>query len=140
MAFVDRAEAGRILAAELGDLAGRRDVVVLGLPRGGVPVAYEVARALGAPLDVLLARKLGDPQQPELAMGAIGAGGVRVLNQAVVDALAIPPEAIEEVASREGAELARREQSYRSGRPPIDVAGRVAVVVDDGLATGSTMR
>jgi putative phosphoribosyl transferase len=140
MAFVDRAEAGRILAADLGHLAGRTDVVVLGLPRGGVPVAHEVARALGAPLDVLLARKLGVPQQPELAMGAVGSGGVRVLNQAVVDALAISPQAIDEVAARESAELARREQSYRAGRPPLDVAGRVAVVVDDGLATGATMR
>jgi predicted phosphoribosyltransferase len=103
-------------------------------------VAYEVARALGAPLDVLLARKLGVPSQPELAMGAVGPGGVRVLNQAVVDALAIPPEAIDRAAAREGAELARREQMYRAGRPPLEVAGRVAVVVDDGLATGATMR
>jgi putative phosphoribosyl transferase len=140
MRFADRAEAGRVLAAELAHLAGRVDVVVLGLPRGGVPVAWEVARALGAPLDVLLARKLGVPGHPELAMGAVGAGGVRVLNQAVVDSLAIPPQAIEEVAAREGAELARREESYRSGRPPVDIGGRVAVVVDDGLATGATMR
>jgi putative phosphoribosyl transferase len=128
MAFRDRADAGRALAAELG------------LPRGGVPVAAEVARALDAPLDVFLARKLGVPQQPELAMGAVAAGGVRVLHQAVVDALAIPPEVIDAVAAREGAEVARREQSYRGGRPPLDVAGRTVVVVDDGLATGSTMR
>jgi putative phosphoribosyl transferase len=140
MRFADRAEAGRVLAAELAHLAGRVDVVVLGLPRGGVPVAWEVAHALGAPLDVLVARKLGVPGHPELAMGAVGAGGVRVLNQAVVDSLAIPLQAIQEAAAQEGAELARREESYRSGRPPLDVGGRVAVVVDDGLATGATMR
>lgn len=140
MAFRDRADAGRILAADLGHLAGRDDVVVLGLPRGGVPVAYEVARALGAPLDVFLARKLGVPGQPELAMGAIASGGVRVLHHAVIDALAIAPEPIEEVAAREAEELARREQAYRTGRPPLDVAGRTVVVVDDGLATGATMR
>jgi putative phosphoribosyl transferase len=140
MAFRDRADAGRALAAELGHLAGMPGLLVLGLPRGGVPVAAEVARALDAPLDVFLARKLGVPQQPELAMGAVAAGGVRVLHQAVVDALAIPPEVIDAVAAREGAEVARREQSYRGGRPPLDVAGRTVVVVDDGLATGSTMR
>ncbi len=140
MSFRDRADAGRTLAADLVHLAGRDDVVVLALPRGGVPVAYEVARALRAPLDVFLARKLGVPGQPELAMGAIATGGVRVLHQAVIDALAIAPEAIEDVAAREGAELARREQMYRRGRPPLDVAGRTVVVVDDGLATGATMR
>ena len=140
MGFSDRADAGRILAADLAHLAGRDDVVVLGLPRGGVPVAYQVARSLGAPLDVFLARKLGVPGQPELAMGAIASGGVRVLHQAVIDALAIAPEVIEEVAAREAEELARREQAYRTGRPPLDVAGRTVVVVDDGLATGATMR
>lgn len=140
MGFGDRADAGRILSADLAHLAGRDDVVVLGLPRGGVPVAYEVACALRAPLDVFLARKLGVPGQPELAMGAIASGGVLVLHQAVIDALAIGPEALEEVAAREGAELARREQAYRTGRPPLDVAGRTVVVVDDGLATGATMR
>jgi predicted phosphoribosyltransferase len=140
MAFVDRAEAGRVLAAELSHLAGRTDVTVLALPRGGVPVGYQVARALEAPLDVLLARKVGVPGHAELAMGAVGAGGVRVLNQAVVDALGILPAAIDEAAGRESAELARREESYRPGRPPLDVAGRVAVIVDDGLATGATMR
>ncbi|MDQ3641360.1 MAG: phosphoribosyltransferase [Actinomycetota bacterium] len=138
--FKDRAEAGRVLARALGHLAGRDDVVVLALPRGGVPVAHEVARALGAPLDVFLARKLGVPGHRELAMGAVASGGVRVLHQAVIDALSISPEAIEEVAAREGAELARREQAYRSGRPPLEVAGRTVVVVDDGLATGATMR
>jgi putative phosphoribosyl transferase len=140
MAFRDRADAGRALAADLGHLAGTPGLLVLGLPRGGVPVAAEVAQALGAPLDVFLARKLGVPQQPELAMGAVAAGGVRVLHQAVVDALAIPPEVIDAVAAREGAEVARREQSYRAGRPSLDIAGRTVVVVDDGLATGSTMR
>jgi len=140
MGFRDRADAGRTLAAGLAHLAGRDDVVVLALPRGGVPVAYEVARELRAPLDVLLVRKLGVPGQPELAMGAIASGGVRVLHQAVIDALAITPEAIEVVAAREGEELARREQMYRTGRPPLDVAGRTVVVVDDGLATGATMR
>ncbi|CAA9238350.1 MAG: hypothetical protein AVDCRST_MAG10-1482 [uncultured Acidimicrobiales bacterium] len=138
--FRDRAEAGRVLAGALGHLAGRDDVVVLALPRGGVPVAHEVARALGAPLDVFLARKLGVPGHRELAMGAVASGGVRVLHQAVIDALAIAPEVIEEVAAREGAELARREQAYRSGRPPLELAGRTVVVVDDGLATGATMR
>jgi putative phosphoribosyl transferase len=129
-----------VLATRLGHLAGEAGVIVLALPRGGVPVAFEVARALDAALDVLLVRKLGVPQQPELAMGAIAAGGVRVLHQAVVDALGITPEVVDAVAAREGAELARREDAYRSGRPPLDVAGRTVVVVDDGLATGSTMR
>ena len=140
MAFPDRTVAGREVAARLGHLAGQAGVIVLGLPRGGVPVAYEVARALGAPLDVLLARKLGVPQQPELAMGAVAAGGVRVLHQAVIDALGITPDVVDAAAAREGAEATRREQSYRAGRPPLDVAGRTVVVVDDGLATGSTMR
>ena len=140
MRFPDRAAAGRELAARLGHLAGQAGVVVLALPRGGVPVAYEVAQALGAPLDVLLVRKLGVPQQPELAMGAVAPGGVRVVHQAVVDALGIAPDLVDLVAAREGAEVARREQSYRAGRPPLDVAGRTVVVVDDGLATGSTMR
>jgi putative phosphoribosyl transferase len=140
MAFRDRAHAGRVLAAGLRHFAGDPNVVVLGLQRGGVPVAYEVARALGAPLDVLLVRKLGVPDQPELAMGAIASGGVRVLHQAVIDSLAIPPEVVEAAADREGAELARREQAYRADRPAISVAGRTVVVVDDGVATGSTMR
>lgn len=140
MAYRDRADAGRVLAGRLGHLAGAPGLLVLGLPRGGVPVAHEVARALGAPLDVLLARKLGVPEQPELAMGAVAGGGVRVLHQAVVESLAIPPEVIEAVEAREIAEVARREQSYRAGRPPLDVAGRTVVIVDDGVATGSTMR
>ena len=140
MAFRDRADAGRRLAASLAHLAGRSDVVVLGLARGGVPVAYEVAVALDAPLDVMLARKLGVPGHDELAMGALASGGLRVLNQSVIDSLRIPPAAVEEVAAREAAELARREHVYRQGRPQLDVRDRVAVVVDDGLATGATMR
>ncbi len=137
--FADRTDAGRRLAGALTALQGT-DAVVLGLPRGGVPVAYEVARGLGTPLDVLLVRKLGVPGHPELAMGAIATGGVRVLNQEVIAPLGIPPAVVEEVAAREGAELVRRERAYRSGRAPLDVAGKVVVVVDDGLATGSTMR
>ncbi len=140
MGFRDRADAGRVLAGALDHLRGRDDVVVLALPRGGVPVAFEVAKALGAPLDVLLVRKLGVPGHAELAMGAIAPGGVQVLNHVVTDALRIPPDVVDRVAAREGAELERRERAYRPGRPPLDVAGKVAVVVDDGLATGSTMR
>ena len=138
MLFRDRAEAGRRLAERLGKLPG--DVLVLGLPRGGIPVAHEVARALGAPLDVFVVRKLGVPGQEELAMGAIATGGLRVLNRDVVDALGIPPRVIEEVAAAEGRELERRERSYRDDRKPPEVAGRTVVLVDDGLATGSTMR
>ncbi len=140
MAFRDRADAGRILAGGLGHLARRPGVLVLGLPRGGVPVAYEVATSLGAPLDVLVVRKLGVPGHPELAMGAIGPGGVRVLNRPVIDALRIDEDAIAAVTAREAAELDRREQAYRPGRPPVELAGKVVVVVDDGLATGATMR
>lgn len=113
---------------------------MLGLPRGGVPVAYEVAGALEAPLDVLVVRKLGVPGHAELAMGAIASGGVRVMNWSVVDSLGLSEAAIEEVAAREGAELARRENAYRGDRLPLAVAGQVAIVVDDGLATGATMR
>ena len=137
--FRDRAHAGRVLAGRLAHLAGRADVVVLGLPRGGVPVAYEVARALGAPLEVFLARKLGVPGQEELAMGAIAGAGVRVLNQAVVDGAGVTLEAVEQVVRREEAELLRRDRAYRGDRPLPSVAGRVVVVVDDGLATGATM-
>jgi predicted phosphoribosyltransferase len=130
--FRDRSEAGRALGAAL---AGRVErPVVLGLPRGGVPVAAEVARALGAPLDVFVVRKLGHPRQPELAMGAIASGGVRVLNRDV------PSERLEEVTERELRELAASERRYRGDRPPFDLAGRTPVVVDDGLATGATMR
>jgi putative phosphoribosyl transferase len=140
MLFEDRAHAGRWLAERLGHYARRPDVVVLGLPRGGVPVAFEVARALEAPLDVFLVRKLGVPGQEELAMGAIASGGVRVLNHDVVDALRIPPSVIDAAAAREQAELERREGAYRGQRPPPALRGKTVILVDDGLATGSTMR
>src|SRR5437588_10483900 len=140
MRFRDRREAGRALAGLLERYRGRDDVVVLALPRGGVPVAYEVARAVGAPLDVYLVRKLGVPGHEELAMGAIATGGVRVLNEAVVDALHIPPATIDAVAAAEQRELARRERLYRGTRPAPDVRGRTVILVDDGLATGATMR
>jgi putative phosphoribosyl transferase len=140
MPFRDRADAGRILAGQLAHLAGQPGLLVLGLPRGGVPVAHEVATALGAPLDVLVVRKLGVPGHPELAMGAIGPGGVRVVNRPVIDALRIDEDAIAAVTAQEAAELDRREQAYRPGRPPVELAGKVVVVVDDGLATGATMR
>jgi putative phosphoribosyl transferase len=138
--FRDRADAGRRLAAALQGYTGRPDVLVLALPRGGVPVGYEVARALGAPLDVFVVRKLGLPGQPELAMGAIATGGVRVINPAVVESLGIPPHVIDAVAVREQAELERRERAYRGSRPAPDVRGRTVILVDDGLATGATMR
>ena len=138
--FADRADAGRRLAERLGAYAGRGDVIVLGLPRGGVPVAAEVARSLPAPLDVCVVRKLGVPGDEELALGAIAAGGVLVLNDRVVSGLHLSDEAIAAVAAVEHAELRRREQAYRGERPPADVAGRTVIVVDDGLATGATMR
>jgi predicted phosphoribosyltransferase len=137
--YRDRAEAGRILAGLLTAYAGRRDVVVLALPRGGVPVGYEVARALRAPLDVFLVRKLGVPGREELGMGAVATGGVIVLNEQVVHALGIAGRVIEAVAAREQEELARWERSYRGDRPPVDVRARTVVLVDDGLATGGTM-
>jgi putative phosphoribosyl transferase len=136
----DRPDAGRLLAKHLTAYMGRRDVVVLALPRGGVPVAYEVARALVAPLDVFLVRKLGVPGHEEYAMGAIAPGGVVLINQDVVRVLGIPPHVIETVVQRERQELARREQLYRDSRPPPDVTGKTVILVDDGLATGSTMR
>ena len=138
--FLDRYEGGRVLAGLLREYAHRPDTLVLALPRGGVPVAYEVARALGAPLDVFLVRKLGAPTHEELAMGAIASGGVRVINREVVEELAISREDIDAVAAREELELRRRELSYRDGRPPPDVRGRDVILVDDGLATGTTMR
>lgn len=140
MRFRDRAEAGQVLAEKLASYAHRSDVMVLALPRGGVPVAYEVARALHASLDVFLVRKLGLPGQEELAMGAIASGGTQVINEEVVGALDIPEEVIAAVAAQEEQELERRERDYREGRPPPDVRGRTVVLVDDGLATGSTMR
>jgi putative phosphoribosyl transferase len=142
MRFVDRVDAGRHLAEALGHLAGT-DLVVLGLPRGGVPVAAEVARALEAPLDVLVVRKLGLPWHPELAMGAIaGVGGAleEVRNEQVIRQARVSDEILDEVRAREVDELRRREQAYRGDRPAVDVRGRTVVVVDDGLATGSTMR
>ena len=138
--FRDRQEAGRAVAACLSDLAGRPDTTVLGLPRGGIPVAAEVATALGAPLDAFFVRKLGVPGHRELAMGAIATGGVRVLNDDVIRSLHITPDAIAAVVDEERAELARREREYRRDRPPPDLSGRTVVLVDDGLATGSTMR
>jgi predicted phosphoribosyltransferase len=140
MGFGDRLDAGRALADRLKHLAGRADVVVLALPRGGVPVGNEVARALGAPLDVFVVRKLGLPGHPEFAMGAIASGGVRVLNDDVVNSFAVPRAAIEQVTRAEQVELERRERMYRGDRPLASVEGRVALLVDDGLATGSTMR
>ena len=137
--YRDRADAGRTLAGLLTDYADRPDVLVLALPRGGVPVGYEVARALHAPLDVFLVRKLGVPGREELGMGAVASGGVIVLNEQVVRALGIPSRAIEAVTAREQGELARREWEYRGERPPADVRGRTVVLVDDGLATGGTM-
>lgn len=139
-AFRDRREAGRELARSLQKYAGRNDLIVLALPRGGVPVAYEVAEALGAPLDVFLVRKLGTPGHAELAMGAIASGGVRVLNDDVVQWLGIRPDQIDAVAAREQVELERREREYKEGRPSPALANRIVVLIDDGLATGSSMR
>jgi predicted phosphoribosyltransferase len=138
--YADRREAGSALAGRLGDYAGRNDVVVLGLPRGGIPVAYEVARALNAPLDVFVVRKLGLPGHPEYAMGAIASGGVRVLDDDVIRQLHVPPSAVEAVARAEQQELERRERAYRGARQALPVEGRIVILVDDGLATGSTMR
>jgi putative phosphoribosyl transferase len=137
--FRDRAQAGRLLAERLEAHSGDASLLVLGLPRGGVPVAFEVARALGAPLDVFVVRKLGVPGHEELAMGALASGGMRVLNQEVVLGLGIGEETIARTVAAEHAELDRRERAYRGERGPIEVAGRTVVVVDDGLATGSTM-
>lgn len=137
--FRDRAAAGDELARALGEYAGRDDVAVLGVARGGVAVAARVAAALGAPLDVVVVRKLGFPGQPELAVGALGPGGVRVMNPEALAQYRGPAEVIEATASREQAELERRELLYRSGRPPAGVRGRTVIIVDDGLATGSTV-
>ncbi len=137
--FQDRPEAGRKLGERLHGYAGRGDVIVLGLPRGGVPVAYEVARALDAPLDVFVVRKLGVPGREELALGAIATGGVRVLNSQLVAALDLPAEWLESIDALERRELERREQAYRGSLAPPDLGGRTVILVDDGLATGSTM-
>jgi predicted phosphoribosyltransferase len=138
--FTDRRHAGAALATHLRQFAGRSDVVVLALPRGGVPVGYEVARALAAPLDVFVVRKLGLPGHPEFAMGAIASGGVRVLNDDVVAWYRPSPADIDAVTRSERRELERRERAYREGRPSLPVKGRIVMLVDDGLATGSTMR
>jgi len=138
--FRDRTEAGILLGQRLLAYAGRPDVIVLALPRGGVPVGFEVAKALDAPLDVFLVRKLGAPGQEELAMGAIASGAIRVLHHEVVRSLQISPQAIERVAQKETAELDRRERTYRAGRLPLELGGKTVILVDDGLATGSTMR
>jgi len=140
MQFRNRTEAGQQLAKRLTKYANRSDVLVLALPRGGVPVAFEVAEALNAPLDVFVVRKLGVPGQEELAMGAIASGGVRVLNGSLVDSLGVSDDMIDAVAERELRELERRERAYRDDRPAPDVQGRTIILVDDGIATGSTMR
>jgi putative phosphoribosyl transferase len=142
--FADRIDAGQRLGANLREFIDQEcagdETVVLALPRGGVPVAYQVAKALGSSLDVFVVRKLGAPQQPELAMGAIASGGVRVLNEEVVRALHVTPEQLAETAERETRELERREQAYRGDRAPLDVKGKCVLLVDDGVATGYTMR
>jgi putative phosphoribosyl transferase len=138
--FRDRSDAGRILAEELSEYKGRAGVLVLALPRGGIPVGYEIARELGAPLDVFVVRKLGVPGHEELALGAIAGDGVRVLNERVVRDLGITEGDIARVAAREREELERREAVYRDDRPPPEIRDRTIVLVDDGLATGSTMR
>lgn len=138
--FDNRRHAGRDLATRLSHYAHRDDVIVLALPRGGVPVAFEVARALGAPLDILVVRKLGVPAQPELAMGAIASGEAFFLDRSIVDYACVSQEQLERVIAGERAELLRRDRLYRGTRPPLDVSGRVAILVDDGMATGATLK
>lgn len=138
--FADRTEAGRLLGEALLGYRGRTDLLVLALPRGGVPVAAEVARLLESPLDLMLVRKLGVPTQPELAMGAIATGGARVLNADIIRALSISQQQLDRVTASEQRELERREQSYRGERPPPQLSGRCVILVDDGLATGASMR
>jgi putative phosphoribosyl transferase len=140
MVFTDRAEAGRMLAERLRTYGNRTNVTVLGIPRGGVPVAFEIAEGLGAQLDIFVARKLGVPGQEELAFGAIASGGVRVLDPEIIVALGISNFDIEEVTARERNELERRERLYRGARAPLDIGGRTAILVDDGIATGSSIR
>jgi len=140
MVFLDRSEAGRLLGARLSPYANREDILVLALPRGGVPVGLEVARALNAPLDVFVVRKLGAPGQEELAIGAISSGGVRLLNQATIHALGISRGQVEAITQREAQELERRERLYRGNRDAPEMRGKTVLVVDDGLATGLTMR
>jgi putative phosphoribosyl transferase len=138
--YRNRADAGRALAELLADYKKRSDVVVMALPRGGVPVAYEVAQSLGAPLDVFLVRKLGVPGMEELALGAVAAGGLEVINEHVVKQLGISRSVIDEIVAREQDELERRERDYRADRPPPEVRGKTVLLIDDGLATGATMR
>lgn len=138
--YRDRAQAGEELARALAGYGGRSDLSILALPRGGVPVAFEIARALHAPLDVYLVRKLGAPGEEELAIGAVASGGVRVLNADIVRQLGVPDEWIASVSRKEISELDRRQRLYRQGRGPLEVAGRIAILVDDGLATGATMK
>jgi len=138
--FRDRTEAGQLLAEGLGNYRDRNDVVVLALPRGGVPIAHEVAKALHVPYDVYVVRKLGVPGHEELAMGAIAPGGVRLINRDVVDSMGIPPAVIDSVAINEQVELDRREQLYRGSRRALNLTNTTVILVDDGLATGSTMR
>lgn len=138
--FDDRAQAGRLLGERLAGYKGKGDLLVLGLPRGGIPVAFEVARALEAPLDVFVVRKLPSPISPELAIGAIASGGVRVVNEDTVASLAVSQAELDAVAEAESRELARREKLYREGRPPLELKGRSVILVDDGLATGASMR
>lgn len=137
--FRDRKEAGQMLALELSHYADRKDLLILALPRGGVPVAHEIARVLHAPLDILLVRKLGIPGHEEMAMGAIATGGIRLLNQQIIAALRISPEALAKVEHMEQEELIRREKTYRGIHPPYETAGKTVILVDDGIATGSTM-
>jgi predicted phosphoribosyltransferase len=140
MKFRNRSEAGQLLARALEQYKNRADVLVLALPRGGVPVGYEVAKALNAPLDVFIVRKLGVPGHEELAMGAIATGGIRVLSYSVIEQLKIPESVIDHVASREEEELRRREHSYRGMNPLPNISDKIVILVDDGLATGSTMK
>jgi putative phosphoribosyl transferase len=139
-AFRDRQDAGRFLAGKLKHLAHHPDLIVLALPRGGVPVAYEIAKELNAPLDIFIVRKLGVPIYEELAMGAIASGGVRVLNEEIISRLGITPSMIDAAAAEQQWELERREHEYRGERAPLDVTGRIVILVDDGLATGASMR
>jgi putative phosphoribosyl transferase len=140
MRFKNRSEAGQLLAGALDHYRDRPDALVLALPRGGVPVGYEIAKTLHLPLDVFIVRKLGVPGEEELAMGAIASGGVRSLNKSVIEQLGIPESIIDSVSDREARELERRELLYRGDKPPINVSNRVVILVDDGLATGSTMK
>jgi len=138
--FQDRAHAGHMLASKLHAYADRKDVLVLGIPRGGVPVAFEVAKALHAPLDIFVSRKLGVPGQEELAFGAVASGGVRILDREIIEGVGISEQQIEEITARVTKELERRQRLYRGARPPLKVDGQTVLLVDDGIATGSSMR